>query len=180
MLDDVWGKEKTWNWQKQLEKYSQNTSWFWEQTAEAFTPSGLSEMTSHTPVTTALPASAVWGIYRPLWALIHPSTHTHTQTHNWRWSQTSECSMSSNSHTERQQGYRIHPQMTPQWFELETVWERHKEPLRQNSCNTDWDVCLTVFNVYISIFMYLLWNGLKAHFFQLDEQSFQWTCQCNQ
>ncbi len=95
MLDNVWEKQNT-------KKYSQNTSWFW-QTAEAFTPSGLSEMTSHTPVMQTRPASAVWGIYRPLWALIHPHTHTHTHTHthNWRWSQTSECTMSSNSHTER-------------------------------------------------------------------------------
>lgn len=75
-LDDVWGKGEAWNWQKQPEKYSQNTSWFGEQTAEAFTPSVLSEMTSHTPIMPALPASAVWGIYGPLWALIHSNTHT--------------------------------------------------------------------------------------------------------
>lgn len=157
------------NWQKQLEKYSQNTSWFW-QADEAFTPSGLSEMTSHTPVMPALPASAVWWIYRPLWALIHPSTHTQLKVKSDEWVQY-EFKL---THRKTQHGYRIHPvTVTPRWSELETVWERHLSDRTQTEMFV-WPC------VYISIFMNLLWNGLKAHLFQLDEQLFQRTCQCNQ
>lgn len=108
------------------------------------------DLTSRTLTMPTLPASAVWGIYGPLWALIHPSTHTQMKVN----SDECVCSLgrsctqaiqSSNSHRKTPKSNRIHLQMTPQWFELETVWERHEEPLRQHSLHTLTDLWYSIF-----------------------------------
>lgn len=109
----------------------------------------------------------------------NPFKHTHMM-----WSQTSECSVDCRPfrvQTHTQQGYRIHPQVTHQWFELETVWERHEENLLDRTHVTLTEMFVWPYSVfrsqYLSIyFKYLLWNGFN--YFQLDEPSFQWTCQC--
>ncbi len=118
---------------------------------------------THTPVMPTRPASAVWGIYRPF-SLIHPHTHpthTHTPTHNTHTHTTEGEArrVSTLTHRKTQHGYRIHPQVTPQWSELETVWERHL---------SDRDVCLTV-SLYINIHEFAL-KWLKSTFL-----SIRWT-----
>lgn len=131
-------------------KDSQNTSLILRTKTFTLDSEMMTSRHTHTQTMPTLPASAVWGIYGPLCALIHThDTHTHSKhkgTHR------SVCSLGWST-----------------WFERraasDTSVRRCEKDMENRSDSTHFthtdSVCLTIFNIYISIFMYLLCNGFS-------------------
>lgn len=87
---------------------------------------------THTQTMPTLPASAVWGIYGPLCALIHTHdahTHTHTKVH------TGVCEAWAEAHGSNSQRNTLLEglQVTPQWDGVRKTWRTFRTALTSHT-----------------------------------------------